>query len=98
MKIEESEDSSSMQQHENIVNDNLGQIAKNIAKNFAKTSKNRSSLDSIQSKEGRGIGANVIKLEGPMIKARREMSAEKDLQSKEKDTLLLIGANNDKIN
>lgn len=40
---EAEEESSSQQQHESMMNDNLGRIAKNIARNFAKNSKRMSS-------------------------------------------------------
>ena len=40
MEVQEREENSesSMQQHESMVNDNLGRIAKNIARNFANNS------------------------------------------------------------
>lgn len=43
LALEEKEESSSQQHHEDLMNDNLGQIAKNIANNFAKNSKRISS-------------------------------------------------------
>ena len=57
MAVKEREESSqsSMQQHENMVNDNLGRIARNIARNFANNSiKKRQSASSEHQSDAAG--------------------------------------------
>ena len=67
-----------MQQHENIVSDNLGYIAKNIAKSYAMGSKQRLSAGSDGSTNERRPGLNVIKLEGPSLQSKTKVGKDKD--------------------
>lgn len=88
---QEEEESSSQQQHENMMNDNLGRIAKNIARNYAKNSKrmsagsnqpnNSASQIMMSSNWQQGKGMNTIKLEQPPALAGKKSPASADKMS-----------------